>query len=71
MNFAVFFISQSKYYMKKGKYMKKCLKCKSKLVKCQLCEKHTQLKNTLIVKNKINRKELRICKECGKKFNWI
>ncbi|MBU5486414.1 mszf55-1 [Clostridium sp. MSJ-11] len=49
--------------------MKECLKCKK--VKCQLCEKHTQLKNTLIIKNKINGKELRICKECGKEFNWI
>lgn len=42
-----------------------------KCVKCELCNKHTQLKNTLIIKNKINGNELRICKKCGKEFNWI
>lgn len=51
--------------------MKLCKRCKTKLVKCQLCEKDTQLGDTLIIKNRINGKELRICKECGKEFNWI
>ena len=51
--------------------MKKCLICKSTSVKCQLCEKQNKLENTLIIKNKINGNELRICKKCGKAFNWI
>ena len=51
--------------------MKICKKCKTKLVKCQLCDEGTQLDNTLIIKNKFNGNKLRICKECGKKFNWI
>ena len=49
----------------------KCMKCKSGITKCQLCDKYAQLENTLIIKNKINGNELRVCKECGKEFNWI
>lgn len=42
-----------------------------KSVKCQLCEKDILAKNTLTIKNKINGNVLRICKKCGKEFNWI
>ena len=48
-----------------------CPKCEEKFIKCQLCEESTKVKNTFIIRNKINSNELRICKRCGKKFNWI
>ena len=48
-----------------------CSKCKEKNIECQLCKETTKAKNTFIIKNKINGNELRICKKCGKAFNWI
>jgi len=48
-----------------------CMKCKNGLARCQLCKRYARLENTLIIKNKISGKELRVCKECGKRFNWI
>jgi len=48
-----------------------CNKCKLGLAKCQLCGRYAKLENTLIIKNKINHKELRVCKECGKEFGWV
>jgi len=48
-----------------------CSKCKEKFIECQLCKESNKAKDTFIIKNKINGKELRICKKCGKTFNWI